>query len=166
MDISRLGDQNKHIEQHKFQSDINPTDKANASSAATDAPDSIQFTPSRNDSIELSSSTFKKEIDFAQKVYSNINTQSSDRVRQARANIKNGAYDLSNPKVADKIIKGLAGDITGKAVSDANGVTSSEEASEPAANQHIPEEVREKVRNNQDVLDTIARRLYKSISKI
>ncbi len=166
MDISRLGDQNKHIEQHRLQSDLNAVGKTNTSSASTDAPDSVQFTPSRNDSIELSNGSFNKEIDFAQKVYSNLSTQSTDRVKQARANIQNGAYDLNNPKVADKVIKGLVGDITGKSAFGAGATNSSEEASESAANQNFLEEVRDKVKNNQDVLDTIARRIYKSISKI
>ena len=165
MDISRLGDQNKHIEQHRFQSDLNPVNKTNAT-ASSDAPDSVQFTPSRNDSIELSSGSFNKEIDFAQKVYSNLNVQSADSVRKAKSNIQNGSYDLSNPKVADKVINGLANDITGSSASGTSSVSSSEEAGETAANQSKLEEIREKVRNNQDVLNTVAQRLYKSISKI
>ena len=165
MDISRLGDQNKHIEQHRFQSDVNPVGKTNAM-ASTDAPDSVQFTPSRNDSIELSSGSFNKEIDFAQKVYSNLNAQSTDTVRKAKSNIQNGSYDLSNPKVADKVVNGLAGDITGSSASGTGAASSSEEAGETAANQSKLEEIREKVKNNQDVLNTVAQRLYKSISKI
>lgn len=169
MDISRLGDQNKHIEQHRFQSDLNPVEKSNAASSAADTPDSVQFTPSRNDRIDLSNGSFNKEIDFAQKVYSNLNAQGADNVRRARANIQNGNYDLNNPQVADKVVKGLAGDITGNSATASGAVSSSsssEEASESAAGQNRLEEIREKVRNNQDVLNTVAQRIYKSISKI
>lgn len=165
MDISRLGDQNKHIEQHRFQSDLNPVDKSNVASS-TDAPDSVQFTPSRNDSIELSKGAFNKEIDFAQKVYSKLNTQGTEHVKQARANVQNGVYDLNNPKIADKVVKGLTGDLTGQSAAGTGKTNSGEEANEPAIGQSRLEEIREKVKNNQDVLNTVAQRLYKSISKI
>lgn len=164
MDISRLGDQNKHIEQHVFQSDMNPVDKTNTSS--TEAPDSVQFTPSRNDSVELSKGTFNKEIDFAREVYSKLNTQGTDTVKQAKANVKNGVYDLNNPKVAAKVVSGLAGDMTGQPASGTNATSSADESNEPAAGQSRLEEIREKVKNNQDVLNTVAGRLYNSISKI
>ncbi len=148
MDISRLGEHNRHIEQHKFQAEIKPIDNY-SDTPPSDAPDSVKFTPSHNDKVELSGKSSKQETDIARKIYDKLDAQSQDNVHRARANIKNGVYNLSNPEVTHKIVQGISG----------------QEESTPVTQSRL-DEIRNKVKNNQDVLNTISHRLYSSLRNL
>lgn len=145
---------------------LNNTDKSQKSAQGSNTEDvsSSSLSKSRSptsesDKLQLTNLSSSNEVRFAKTVLQNLKSLSFEELSEVRDKIQKGEFNT--PEVTEKVSKEVAGQITflESAANTENSLASS--ISDVKAN--LSNDVKEKLINNEEVLNNISSRLLDSL---
>jgi len=158
MDLGPINSNNKFL---------NKPDKSqkSAQSSGTDNVDSGKDAKSSSslsdgDKLQLTNLSSSDEIRFARTVLQNLQSLSFDQLSEVRERIEQGEFNTS--EVTEKVSSEVASQIT-FLESVANADSSTEASNQELSSEEISDDLRQKLTNNEEVLNSISNRLLDSL---
>lgn len=150
MDIRSINNKDQFIDRNKKADDVKRSklDKADASKSSGSASKEV------TDDVSLSSVRSKDEVEFAKSVLENLRKDSFADLKSIKRKIKSGAYDQA--EVHGKIGERLEQDLS---YIESLNIQDSEEA--PSS--ELSPELKEKLTNNEEVLNNVSERLLRDL---